>query len=401
MDSSGHIYVTGIATPSPVHSRDYDILTVKLSPDGDPIWSRLYKGPDNNEDEPRRILVGPDGGVYIGGVTMGADARYDAIILRYDSLGNFSWSARYDSGNGWTEEIQAMAVDDSSNVVAVGWTDGDTNPIDFLVFGASGPGAGTWARQIDTAGLDSWYDVAVGPDRSIVCAGLVQYVGVAMSDVALAKLTPAGETIWMSAAIDFPTEMHDDLRKVVVDPSGNIYGLGSTLVWNGDRDLLLVGYSPGGDFHWAVTHEPRYYMDVTPVAMKFGPDGNLYTLSNGSMSNGFSTSATLMKFATSGASAIGSSPRDATGVRPGFVVTAWPNPSREGATISYHLSARSRVTVTIYSLLGQLIERLSDEIQPAGMYAVTWNAGDLASGCYIYSVVAGDRRTTGKLFHLR
>jgi hypothetical protein len=40
--------------------------------------------------------------------------------------------------------------------------------------------------------------------------------------------------------------------------------------------------------------------------------------------------------------------------------------------------------MTIYNLLGQVVETLIDNVEPAGTHQVTWIASRLASGVYFY-----------------
>lgn len=60
----------------------------------------------------------------------------------------------------------------------------------------------------------------------------------------------------------------------------------------------------------------------------------------------------------------------------------YPNPFNPSTTISYLLAEKSQVTLKIYNILGQEIEKLVDEEQTAGLQKIKWNAGRYASGIY-------------------
>jgi len=68
----------------------------------------------------------------------------------------------------------------------------------------------------------------------------------------------------------------------------------------------------------------------------------------------------------------------------------YPNPFNPTTTISYQLPADSRVTLTIFNLLGQEIATLVDDMRLAGYHETSWNAASFASGTYIYRIVARD-----------
>ncbi len=62
----------------------------------------------------------------------------------------------------------------------------------------------------------------------------------------------------------------------------------------------------------------------------------------------------------------------------------YPNPFNPTTTISYSLSAKAHVNLSVFSLHGVLIATLQNrELQP-GTYKTTFDAGKLSSGVYIY-----------------
>jgi PKD repeat protein len=66
----------------------------------------------------------------------------------------------------------------------------------------------------------------------------------------------------------------------------------------------------------------------------------------------------------------------------------YPNPFNPSTTIKYSLPEKSNVVIKIYNSLGELAEVLTDEVQEAGIYTLTWNASRFASGVYFFSVEA-------------
>jgi len=66
----------------------------------------------------------------------------------------------------------------------------------------------------------------------------------------------------------------------------------------------------------------------------------------------------------------------------------YPNPFNPSTTIRYSLPVQSQVTVKIYSSIGENISEIVKLTQSAGSYQVNWNAGNVASGIYFYSIAA-------------
>jgi aminopeptidase N len=67
----------------------------------------------------------------------------------------------------------------------------------------------------------------------------------------------------------------------------------------------------------------------------------------------------------------------------------YPNPFNAATTISYHLPSREQVLLTVYDVLGHEVATLVNERQSAGTYEYQWNPQNIASGIYMYRLLAG------------
>ncbi|MDZ7304357.1 MAG: phytase [candidate division KSB1 bacterium] len=70
----------------------------------------------------------------------------------------------------------------------------------------------------------------------------------------------------------------------------------------------------------------------------------------------------------------------------------YPNPFNPNTTISFALPEAGKVTLSIYSVTGQLVRTLVDREMPAGWQTVRWNGRDeagktVAAGMYLYQIV--------------
>ncbi len=70
------------------------------------------------------------------------------------------------------------------------------------------------------------------------------------------------------------------------------------------------------------------------------------------------------------------------------LLAAYPNPFNPSTQISYSLAEDAYVTVKVYDMLGTEVANLINETQTAGIYERNFNVENLASGVYIYRVVA-------------
>ncbi|MFZ1280035.1 MAG: T9SS type A sorting domain-containing protein [Ignavibacteriaceae bacterium] len=66
----------------------------------------------------------------------------------------------------------------------------------------------------------------------------------------------------------------------------------------------------------------------------------------------------------------------------------YPNPFNPSTTIRYAIPNESKVSVSVFNLLGQEVATLVNDIQSAGYHEVIFNASQLSSGVYLYRINA-------------
>jgi hypothetical protein len=67
---------------------------------------------------------------------------------------------------------------------------------------------------------------------------------------------------------------------------------------------------------------------------------------------------------------------------------AYPNPFSGRATLAFELPEASRVTLTVYDVLGREVVRLAEGEREPGRHEAVWAAGEAASGVYVVRLVA-------------
>ena len=75
----------------------------------------------------------------------------------------------------------------------------------------------------------------------------------------------------------------------------------------------------------------------------------------------------------------------------------YPNPFNPTTTIEFTLPYPQDIQLTVYNILGQQVRLLTNRAYSAGVHQVRFDGSRLASGVYVYRLVAGDRAVARKM----
>jgi hypothetical protein len=79
----------------------------------------------------------------------------------------------------------------------------------------------------------------------------------------------------------------------------------------------------------------------------------------------------------------------------------YPNPFNPSTLIKYSVAQDGFVNVSIFNLLGQKVATLVSSNMKAGSYEINFNASQLSSGVYFYSIEAGDFKAVRKMMLMK
>ena len=85
---------------------------------------------------------------------------------------------------------------------------------------------------------------------------------------------------------------------------------------------------------------------------------------------------------------------------------AYPNPFNPKTTIGYELPENAMVNITIYVMVGRMVNTLVNSKQTAGYKSIQWDATNdrhepVSAGLYLYTIDAGGFRETRKMVLLK
>ncbi len=79
----------------------------------------------------------------------------------------------------------------------------------------------------------------------------------------------------------------------------------------------------------------------------------------------------------------------------------YPNPFNPRTTISYGIPVKSNVILKVFNSLGQEVVTLVNEEKEAGIYLIEFNARDIPSGVYFYTLKTENFIQTNKMILMK
>ncbi len=84
-----------------------------------------------------------------------------------------------------------------------------------------------------------------------------------------------------------------------------------------------------------------------------------------------------------------------------FINQNYPNPFNAGTAICFDLPQSCNVTLTVFNVLGQLVDEPVNSYLEAGTHTIIWNPGNISSGTYFYRLQAGTYHSLKKMTILK
>ncbi|NNJ52161.1 MAG: T9SS type A sorting domain-containing protein [Ignavibacteriaceae bacterium] len=79
----------------------------------------------------------------------------------------------------------------------------------------------------------------------------------------------------------------------------------------------------------------------------------------------------------------------------------YPNPFNPSTTISYQLPEAAFVTLSVFDVLGNEIQTLTNNFMQAGVHEIIFDASDFSSGMYFYRIIANEFEQMNKMILIK
>lgn len=451
---SGNIYITGYTMSSSAG----DYLTIKYHPDGDTAWTRRYNGVGNGYDFAHWVTVDGDENVYVTGYSRGSSYQDDIATVKYDSIGNQLWVARFNGQGNYSDKGHKVIADHSGYVYVTGYVNpfGSGTLYDCVTIKYDAADGDTvWARTYDgpADSSDQARDIEVDAAGNVYITGTSRGVGT-LSDIITIKYNAAGGEEWVMRYDNPDTSASDGGYGIEVDNAGNVFVVGQSQGLGTGSDIVTIKYDSNGIQQWATRYNGPANDYDTPSdevggkCMALDESANIYVtgVSRGATSlNDFVAimysadsveqwvagynccdsvdHALAIAIDTSGGVYIcGRSIGQGTyydmaavkyqsqvGITQNTAISSdrlqleiHPNPFSRSTTVHYALRNEERVSLVIYDVSGKSVKTLVNETQTPNTYSIPWDGTDsdhkrAPNGVYFYVLNIGEQKMQKKI----
>ena len=389
LDASGNLLVSGTTV---TNATNYDFIILKYNSSGMQQWLKTYNGTGSSTDSPSDLKTDASGNIYITGYSTGVGTGYDWLTIKYDPSGTQLWEKRHNGPGNSADVANSLAADASGNIYVTGFT------------GGNGSGNDITTIKYNSSGIEQWVQTYNGPGngndnaRSLVldAAGNVYITGYSSglssgSDYTTIKYNSSGVQQWLQT-YNGPGNAGEDAYSILLDAAGNIYITGSSAGSGTDYDYATVKYNPSGAQQWVLRYNGpgNSYDDSRSLAID--TSGNVYVAGTSRGSNTARDYATIKYSQTIGIQNIGSEIPEVYSLSQNY-----PNPFNPKTNIGLRIADFGFVSLKVYDITGKEVAVLVNQEMSAGVYNVDFDASNLSSGTYFYSMETAGFRDVKKM----
>ncbi len=236
VDAARNVYVSGYNQPS--SGIQIGITTIKYSPTGDTLWTKIYDDPFEAEDYFSDLVVDSIGNAYVAGNTNGGFLGQQLTVIKYDPNGDTAWVRTIPGAQTQGSDARAVAVDGAGRVYVTGFINQPTpNDYDLIAASYNSDGSLRWIETFSGPGAnpDVGTEIAVDQTGNVLVAGsfdggnstfedylLIKYLQYECGDADGSGLITISDAVFLINFIFSGGPMPNPLSSGDADCSGNV-----------------------------------------------------------------------------------------------------------------------------------------------------------------------------------
>ncbi len=301
-DALGNIYSAGIVIDA--SSAQRDIILIKYNSAGVFQWVRKYNGPSNGMDEVTAIAIDNSGNVIVTGISYtNGITLFDCLTIKYNPSGVLLWTARYNFLNS-NDKGNNLITDSSGNIFVIGYGQkftGFNGDFDFITLKYNPNGILQWASSFSTpdSSMDIGSEIALDNTGNVLASGFSRLgANNRKQNYLTIKYDPSGALQW-SNIYNGPADSSDVPSGIGTDAAGNVYVGGTSRGLMTNFDIAVVKYNSPGIQQWVSRYNSLSNGYDGANCFFVDPAGNSYA-GGGVAATTNNQDAAVVKFSSSG-----------------------------------------------------------------------------------------------------
>jgi len=248
----------------------YDVLLAKLDPDGNVLWQKTYGGTDNDYAFSVR-QTSDNGSIVIGRTESFGAGQSDVLVLKLDPDGNIQWQKVFGGPDrDWGREI--IQTTDGGYFFCGHTLSSGAGNYDFWMMRLSPDGSRLWERTLGGTGHDIACSTVQTSDGGYAVAGYTSSAGAGKDDILVVKLDDAGVLSWQKT---YGTVAYDGACRIQQLPDRGYVLIGRFQASGDEPAAMLLRLNENG----VVVRQERYAgTNISLTGIQQSPDGDFVLL---------------------------------------------------------------------------------------------------------------------------
>ncbi len=392
VDNSNNVYVL-LDARNAVTSRT-DFIIVKYNSAGTIIAQKIFEGSTEGDDNGIKILCDAQGNIFAAVNSFFTSSAADIVIYKLDPNLNEIYNKRINGQGNSDDGIVDMKLSYDNKILFAAKVAGAGSSSDIGTYKIdNSTGDILWQKFYNGVGndIDLPYAMTTDLNNNILVTGYARNSNLIQSeDVITLKYDAIGNLLW-SRVYNDSVNGSDQGFSICTDASGNVYIGGAGDHGNDHLAYLTLKYDADGNFVWKDSYHYYHLSEdfVYKIAVNNAQD---IFVSGISFSNTSDYDITTIKYARQ------------TGIYSNYgtvsdfkLYSNYPNPFNPSTKIRFYNPGRNFISIKVFDLNGKEIALLENKILVSGNYEYEFKPGNLASGVYLYKVYYGENLKTGKM----
>lgn len=393
VDNTGNVFV--LVDAKNISNSRIELAIIKYNQFGIIAGTKVYQADAKSYYSGRKLICDAQNNLFVGSNYRTQTVGLDIMIFKLDNNLNEMYYRVINETASWDDELTDMKLAYDNNVIFTGSVCISGSGTDIGTYKINNQnGIVIWRKVFNGGGTNNDYPYAMTFDNSnnIFLTGFSRAGSSGTEDAVLLKYDKDGVFLW-GKMYDDSTHGSNQGFSVCADTQNNIYVGAASDIGSGHLGYLTLKYDTNGNFLWKGSY--HYYHLSEDFIYKIAVNSSQDIFVTGiSFSNTADYDVATIKYARqTGIYTITETLNDFK------LYSNYPNPFNPSTKIRFYNPERNFISIKVYDLNGREVVLLENRILNAGNYEYEFKAENLSSGVYLYKVFYGENFKTGKMIY--